>query len=377
MSASTWLIPLNIHHSLSLRTVAKNSRHLQNISTSIYALTHSLQSLEKSALEIAGSTNMILSLLESKEHKESTIAAMRMLLFRHQQTCSEAVNEDDKLTAIASCIISKRLLHQNWFNIDLFSYESFDEMTKADEILRNCSNLMDEIRSKLSKEEIMMIKEFPRFLDIINQVEDSENENIESIVKLLKSIGHSLSYHHLSGFGDFSIRTKGFWGGYNDPKTYECKIVQYREEYSDEVWKTTKYFYSMPEYRLAIKLEDHLRLVMEQDEVTESDFPRYIPFSAPGDEEDYGSEAYLIEFGVQNFLDKLIFNEYEIPKLGEIKKRVQYWDYGSRIPATLLGNFETLKNGVEKIKIERMTEDKQIIEVRQEFNRIFKGRLEI
>jgi hypothetical protein len=184
MSGSTWLVPLNVHHSLSLRTVAKNSRQLQNISTSIYALTSSLQSLEKSAFEIAGSTNKILSLLESKEHKESTIAAMRMLIFRHQQTCSEAVNEEDSLSAISSCIISEKLLNQEWFNLDLFSHASFEEMIKADEILRNCNNIIDSLRVKLSTEEAEMVDKLPDFLRRISEIENSSNNIEDSLLGL-------------------------------------------------------------------------------------------------------------------------------------------------------------------------------------------------
>jgi hypothetical protein len=184
MSASTWLVPLNIHHSLSLRTVAKNSRQLQNISTSIYALTRSLQSLEKTAFEIAGSTNKILSLLESKEHKESTIAAMRMLIFRHQQTCSEAINEEDKLSAISSCIISEKLLNQEWFNLDLFSHASFEEMKKADEILRNCSNIIDSLRDNLSTEEAEMVDKLPDFLRRISEIENSSKNIKDSLLGL-------------------------------------------------------------------------------------------------------------------------------------------------------------------------------------------------
>lgn len=184
MSASTWLVPLNVHHSLSLRTVAKNSSQLQNISNSIYALTRSLKSLENSAFEIAGSTNRIQSLLETKEHRESTIASMRMLIFRHQQTCSEAINEKDKLSAIVSCIISENLLHRNWFNLDLFSYASFDEMSKADEILRNSTQMMNSLRRTLSSEEEDIVNKIPDFLIRIDTIQASELKILESLFEL-------------------------------------------------------------------------------------------------------------------------------------------------------------------------------------------------
>ena len=176
MSASTWLVPLNVHQSLSLRTVAKNSRQLENISTSIHELSTSLQLLENSAFKIAGNTKNILALLESKEHRDTTIAAMRKLIFRHHETCSEAMKEEDKLTAISSCIISESLLYQEWFNIDLFSHISFEEMAKVDEMMRNSSDFIENIRTQLSEDESLMVGELPFFLERIKAFEIKSND---------------------------------------------------------------------------------------------------------------------------------------------------------------------------------------------------------
>ena len=76
MKASTWLVPLNIHHSLSLRTVAKNSRQLQSISLSLVSLTNSVIAIERSSIELTGTANAILDLLKSEQHKEEAIARL-------------------------------------------------------------------------------------------------------------------------------------------------------------------------------------------------------------------------------------------------------------------------------------------------------------
>tara|TARA_Y100000591_G_C21779221_1_gene670034 strand:+ start:200 stop:1195 length:996 start_codon:yes stop_codon:yes gene_type:complete len=177
------MVPLNVHHSLSLRSVAKNSKQLQNISNYINALAQSLTSLEHSAREISGSTNQILKLLESKEHREETISQMRMLIFRHSQTCSEAEKEADPLTAIATCIVSERMLNQDWFDIELFSRVSFEEMTKADDLLRRCSESMSSIKSKLTDEQAKIAESIPRYMDQIQELEAKLSVN--RVIELL------------------------------------------------------------------------------------------------------------------------------------------------------------------------------------------------
>ena len=56
MNQSMWMVPLNLNHSFVLKTAADNSRHLQNISASIYALSKSVSSihlLERLTLKIS------------------------------------------------------------------------------------------------------------------------------------------------------------------------------------------------------------------------------------------------------------------------------------------------------------------------------------
>lgn len=325
MSASTWLVPLNVHHSLSLRTVAKNSRQLQNISTSIYALTGSLQSLEKSAFEIAGSTNKILSLLESKEHKESTIAAMRMLIFRHQQTCSEAINEEDKLSAIASCIISENLLKQEWFNLDLFSHASFDEMMKADEILRNCSSLADTIRGGLSAEEAEMADKLPDFLRRISEVENSRKNIKESLLRLFTS------------------------------DNYE----------STDEWPSNNIFNS---HKSETEYYNLIRINGE-----------YYKYGL------WGKAKELIEvFGVEHFFEKITFNDSGITRVSKEASNNPYfwgdqWDieYYQKAYSNAANAARKLKRDIDKLKRESITFSKKSEELVKEMNEAFKGRLTI
>lgn len=324
MSASTWLVPLNVHHSLSLRTVAKNSRQLQNISTSIYALTGSLQSLEKSAFEIAGSTNKILSLLESKEHKESTIAAMRMLIFRHQQTCSEAINEEDKLSAIASCIISENLLKQEWFNLDLFSHASFDEMMKADEILRNCSSLADTIRGGLSAEEAEMADKLPDFLRRISEVENSRKNIKESLLRLFSTDNY-----------DYDTSPSNI---IHNPHKGEI-------EYHDLVCINGKY------HRYGL----------------------------------LGEATQLIEaIGVEQFFEKITFNASGLRRVEkEASNNPYFWgsafdiEYYQKHYSNAANAVRKLKRDIDKIKRESITFSKKSEELVKEMNEAFMGRLTI
>lgn len=324
MSASTWLVPLNVHHSLSLRTVAKNSTQLQNISTSIYALTGSLQSLEKSAFEIAGSTNKILSLLESKEHKESTIAAMRMLIFRHQQTCSEAIKEEDKLSAIASCIISENLLKQEWFNLDLFSHASFDEMMKADEILRNCSSLADTIRGGLSAEEAEMADKLPDFLRRISEVENSRKNIKESLLRLFST-------------DNYDYDTSPSNRIYNSHKE--------KSEYHDLVCINGKYH----RYDLL------------------------------------GEATKLIEaIGVEQFFEKITFNASGLRRVEkEASNNPYFWgsafdiQYYQEKYSNAANAVRKLKTDIDKTKKESITLSKKSEELVKEMNEAFMGRLTI
>ena len=326
MSESSWLVPLNIHHSLSLRTVAKNSGQLQNISASIFALTHSLEALQNSAREIAGSTNMILSLLESKEHKESTIAAMRMLIFRHQQTCTEAIKEEHKLSAIASCIISENLLKQEWFNLDLFSHASFDEMTKADEILRNCSNLTDSIRAELSAEEAGMADKIPDFLRRIGEIEKS-SRNIENSLLGLFDVENVDS-------DDFAQNS-----------VWDCKISNYRT-------------YNM--IQISGKGLDW--------------FPNAMGII----------KKMILYEGVEKTLEKITFNDFEITKVSnEASNNPYFWGDRYDIEAyqeqfsNAARATRNLKRNIGKLKRELSDSSKESEKLVKEMNESFKGRLTI
>jgi len=362
MSASTWLVPLNVHHSLSLRTVAKNSGQLQNISTSIFQLTVSLQSLEKSAFEIAGSTNKILSLLESKEHKESTIAAMRMLIFRHNQTCSEAKNEEDKLTALASCIVSEKLLHQNWFNLDLFSHASFDEMSKADEILRSCSNIIDNLRSEISEEESIMIEKLPLFLKEIEEISNLENDLLRRLVYRVQNTGWGSSGCDYSGYTK-EIKVP-FFGVQKQRKDFHC--VQYKLELSDGVWKNEKW---------NEKIKDKPRWQgREIGKPDKADFPKLITFGS-WDSTMFRDEDYISSIGFSNFLNKMRFNPDEINNLEkEVKKEGTYGDYK---PGMMLKSVKRLKQDLTNMKTEKKILDERTLTLSRNFDEIFQGRLRI
>ena len=171
-----WLVPLNIHQSLALRSIAANSRQLQSISSSLGSLTVSIRNIEESAIELSGTADAILDLLQSGEHRDSTIAGMRSLIFSHRQTCRLASKEDDALTAMSSCIVSEKLLNQPWFNMELFSHASFEEMNSAVEMIEYCEDTMDEIKSRLNEDESEMIEVLIESLDRLEHLESEMKE---------------------------------------------------------------------------------------------------------------------------------------------------------------------------------------------------------
>ncbi len=189
MSAANWLVPLNVHHSMKLRSLSSssnaNSQHLQNISSSLSALTYQINTIEKNSIELTGTANSILQLLESNKYKESTIGAMRLLLFNHAKTCKEAINEDDNVLAYSICLISEGIINQPWFNFDLFSLVSFDEMEKAEEIKGTCQNIMKEIQDNMSLEEWNMIKVFQESINAVESARKICNRLEDSFVKMI------------------------------------------------------------------------------------------------------------------------------------------------------------------------------------------------
>jgi len=190
MSASTWLIPLNIHHSLKLRNLTSSSNsssaHLRNISSSLNSLTNSINGIEKNSIELTGTANAILKLLQSNEYKESTIGAMRILLFNHAKTCKEATNEDDCVLAYSICVTSERIMNQPWFNFDLFSFVSLDEMEKAEQIQETCQNIMKGIEERMDSEERNMISVFVESLDKIEEMECRARIEADKFVEALR-----------------------------------------------------------------------------------------------------------------------------------------------------------------------------------------------
>ncbi len=206
------MVPLNLHHSLALRTIARNSRNLQNISRSVYALTESLVSIEQSAASIAGSTSAILELLESKEHREGTIAGMRSLIFSHQQTCNSASRESDLVTAMASCIVSERLLNQPWFNMQLFSHVSFEEMNTATQMMSKCEDTMSEIESRMDDDELTITQTLSASMDQLEALE-LERKGLVKNFELSFEIPKTMWKHH----GSLNTPTPSTGGPIYDP----------------------------------------------------------------------------------------------------------------------------------------------------------------
>ena len=188
MNQSTWMVPLNLHHSFVLKTAADNSRHLQNISASIYNLSKSVSSIQHSAADIAGSANAIVELLESTDHRNSTMAAMRALILSHQQTCTTARDEEDAFTAYASCVISERLLNQSWFNMELFSHASFEEMAAANEMMKESMEAMGEVRSRLPPEESRIVETLPQIIDRIEELSEYISDREHRLFNIIE--GH-------------------------------------------------------------------------------------------------------------------------------------------------------------------------------------------
>jgi hypothetical protein len=178
ISLNNWLVPLNLHHSLKLRTLAKNSQELNNISHSLYSLTNSILTLEQSSIELTGTTNAILDLLQSEQHKQQAIAVMRSLIFNHLNACESAFIEKDYLTAYSSCVISNRMLNQPWFDQNLFSYASFEEMKYASDSLARCQEIMIGIWSKLDEGEKSMIT---LFIDSLDELDDLKKQEIDAV----------------------------------------------------------------------------------------------------------------------------------------------------------------------------------------------------
>ena len=184
MSTNNWLVPLNLHHSLKLRTLAKNSQELYNISNSLYGLTNSILTLEQSSIELTGTANAILDLLQSEQHKQQAIAAMRSLIYNHLSACESALSEEDSLTAYSSCVISNRMLNQPWFDSNLFSYASFEEMKYASESLSRCQDIMIQIWSKLNEEERSMMDLFINSLNELDQLRLDEIKAVKPFSEL-------------------------------------------------------------------------------------------------------------------------------------------------------------------------------------------------
>lgn len=188
MSASTWLVPLNVHHSLKLRSLTSSSNassaHLQNISSSLNSLTNSINRIELNSIELTGTANAILELLQSKEYKDLTIGAMRNLMFNHAKTCKEAIKEDDSVLAYSICITSERIMTQPWFNFDLFSLVSFDEMERASEMQETCQNIMKGIEEKMNSEEREMTRVFVESMDKIEEARVPFDRAADEFVEL-------------------------------------------------------------------------------------------------------------------------------------------------------------------------------------------------
>jgi len=160
---------------------------MERMSTSIESLTNSLQEIEAASIKLAGTAGAILNLLESAEHRDSTIASMRSLLFNHHQTCRSALEEQDPLISLVSCIVSSRLLNQTWFKMDLFSRTSFEEMKTANEIMEFCDNAMDELKAKLNEDEENMVAIFVESMDKLDSIEQRKRDMARSFIGTLKS----------------------------------------------------------------------------------------------------------------------------------------------------------------------------------------------
>ena len=213
ISLNNWLVPLNLHHSLKLRTLAKNSQELNNISHSLYSLTNSILTLEQSSIELTGTTNAILDLLQSEQHKQQAIAAMRSLIFNHLSACESALSEEDSLTAYSSCVISNRMLNQPWFDSNLFSYASFEEMKYASESLSRCQDIMTQIWSNLNEEERSMMDLFINSLNELDQLRPDEIKAVKSFSELYFGSGRWLNNRGLIIKNDeiiFAFRDKSY-----------------------------------------------------------------------------------------------------------------------------------------------------------------------
>jgi hypothetical protein len=220
-----WLIPLNIHQSLALQSISSSSKQLRSISSSINSLATTLRSIEQSSIELAGTAGKILQLLGSEEHRSETIAAMRRLVVEHQRTCISASEEEDTLLALASCTVSERLLHQPWFDQNLFSHVSFDEMRVVAEIMENCEQLVEGVKSRATAEESMMIEVLIKSHQILEMI----GSQIEEITRQTEFDGRSPTKKYRYGLFDqhegyciagmyFSLnRNKGY---YLDTSTY-------------------------------------------------------------------------------------------------------------------------------------------------------------
>lgn len=362
MSASKWLVPLNVHQSLSLRTVAKNSRQLQNISSSIHDLSISLQSLENSAFKIAGNTKNILALLESKEHKDTTIAAMRKLIFRHYQTCSEAIKEEDKLTAISSCIISESLLYQDWFNIDLFSHVSFEEMAKVDEMLRNSSDIIENIRTELSEDEYLMVGELPFFLKRIKVFEIKSNDLLDR----LKTFFSHLYSINIVYTGE---RAKSILG---ETPMNEYQILQFKLDYSDAKfdWERKK---NTAESLKVRELSPYWKNIINNPP-QKGNYPRKEGWTL-------GStsiiEHSVKRVGLEKTIEKITINEEAIHEVKMSRSKLGFW-----ADSTLKENYDKkiieidkLQHGLRQIKSDIIRHSTEIRVISEDFEKTFKGRL--
>ena len=226
MSASSWLVPLNVHHSLKLRSLTSSSNtssaHLQNISSSLTSLTNSINRIERNSIELTGTANAILELLQSNQYKEITIGAMRSLLFNHAKTCKEAMNEDDSVLAYSICVTSERIMNQPWFNFDLFSLVSFDEMEKASEIRETCQTIMKQIEDKMDSEERNMINVFVESMDKIEVERESLERKVDDFVRIFREhkndflVGEKKIYYQY-----FEVGKTGGWLTEGTPSRYK------------------------------------------------------------------------------------------------------------------------------------------------------------
>jgi hypothetical protein len=128
---------------------------------------------------------------------------MRLLLFKHSETCGAAIKERDRVAALASCLISEKMLRQPWLDLDLFAHVSIEEMRITKEILERCSEQMSSIREMLDENDLTIVDEIIPTIEKIDKYDMKRRDLSARIREFIVKPSTNFWFHRLSKTRNF------------------------------------------------------------------------------------------------------------------------------------------------------------------------------